>query len=419
MEVFRAVFGWIGSLQSFVLVPVSVLILSLLAGVKFGRAFKSAVLIGVGLIGLSATVNIFAGGVMPVTGQIIARWGGHLSVVDAGVFTLLRVVWGSAIAVFFIPVGVGVNLLLLALGLSKTLDVDILNYWVWGITAVAIYAITNSIPLALAGFAINEIIILKIADWTAPKIQEHYNLPGISIPHGNAALWPPLAAPLGWLLERIPGLRSINLSPDSIQKRFGTYGEPVILGLFLGLLFGLLGRLPVKDILATGVTVAAVLVLFPKMVSVLMEGLLPISEAVRERLATRFKREINIGLDAAVLVGYPEVLATGMVLIPIILGLALILPGNKVLPVADLAIAAPFLVSMCMPFLKRGNILFGIIAGALIFTVSLYVAGDLAPVFTAAGQATGLGAEGLWTSVGAGSNWITWVLVKLVHLIGY
>ncbi|MCK4255861.1 hypothetical protein KAX35_03150, partial [candidate division WOR-3 bacterium] len=78
----------------------------------------------------------------------------------------------------------------------------------------------------------------------------------------------------------------------------------------------------------------------------------------------------------------------------------------------------PFLVSMCMPFLKKGNIFYGIIAGIVIFTISLYVAGDLAPQFTKAGQMMGVDLGGTWTSVGAGSNWITWFIVKIVQLLG-
>lgn len=418
MSLISAIFGWIGKLDSFVLVPLAIFIISIIARTRLSKALKSSVLVGIGLIGLQAMVDIFANGVMPATQSIIHNWGGTLSVVDAGVFTLLTVVWGSAIAAFFIPVGLGVNILMLITNTTKTLDVDILNYWVWGISGVAVYAMTESIPLGLVAFAINEIIILKIADWTAPKIQEHFELPGISIPHGNAALWPPVGIVVGKILNYIPGINKADVNPETIKDKLGIYGEPVILGLIIGVIFGLLGKLPVKSILSTAVSIAAVLVLFPKMLSVLMEGLTPISESIREWMSSRFNKEVHIGLDAAVLVGFPSVLATGILLIPIILGLALILPGNTVLPVADLAIAAPYLVSMCMPFLKKGNILYGVIAGIVIFTISLYVAGDLAPQFTKAGQMVGAGPEGLWTSVGAGSNWITWIIVKAVKLLG-
>jgi len=417
MSIFLDFFGWIGKLPSFVMVPLAIFVLALIVRVKISTALKSAVLIGIGLIGLSAIVDVFGNGVMPATQSLIKNWGGTLSVTDAGVFTLLNVVWGSAIAVFFIPVGLGVNILMLITKATKTLDVDILNYWVWGISGVVVYAMTKNILLALLAFAINEIIIIKIADWTAPKIQKYFKLPGISIPHGNAALWPGVGIVVTAILDHIPGVNKIKLDPETIKRKFGIYGEPLGLGLIVGTILALLGKLPLKGILVTAVSVSAVMVLFPKMIAVLMEGLIPIAESVRDWMQSRFKRDVYIGLDAAVLIGSPSVLATGIILIPIVLGLALILPGNKVVPVADLAMATPFLVSMCMPQ-KKGNIFYGVIAGIVIFTIALYVAGDLAPQFTKAGLMMGVDLGGTWTSVGAGSNWITWFIVKIVQLLG-
>jgi len=226
-------------------------------------------------------------------------------------------------------------------------------------------------------------------------------MPGVSIPHGNAALWPPIGIAVNWVLERIPGLNKLEADPDTIQKRFGVIGEPVTIGTVLGFLLGLLGRQSIADSLALAVTVAAVMLLFPRMVGVLMEGLVPISEAIRDFMRTRFRRDVYIGLDAAVLIGFPECIATGLLLVPIVVLLAFILPGNRVLPLADLAIATPFLISMCMPLLKRGNVVRGLIAGAVIFTIGLYISGDLAPIFTAA------------------SHWIAWIFAKILTLFGY
>ena len=55
--------------------------------------------------------------------------------------------------------------------------------------------------------------------------------------------------------------------------------------------------------------VAAVLLLIPRMISLLMEGLMVISEATQEFLKKRFPgKEIYIGLDAAVATGHPFVI---------------------------------------------------------------------------------------------------------------
>ncbi len=54
------------------------------------------------------------------------------------------------------------------------------------------------------------------------------------------------------------------------------------------------------DIINLGMSMAAVMVLMPRMVKILMEGLMPVSESARTWLNKRFgEREIYIGLDAA------------------------------------------------------------------------------------------------------------------------
>ncbi len=411
----------ITALPSAVLVPLAILIIALIAGMKLSKAFRSAILIGAGFVGFSAMFTVFASNIGPAVAAFIQGIGVQLDIQDMGVFSLLSATWGSPIAVWFIPVGLGVNLLMLLFKLTKTLDADILNYWTWGITAVAIYALTGNVVLALIGFIINEIIILLIADWTAPKIAEHFEMDGISIPHGNAALWPPLGIAVNWVIEKIPGLRDLEADPDTIAEKFGIFGQPVMLGTVLGALIGIIGGQPWTTVLNLAVTLAAVMLIYPRMLHLMMEGLGPISEHLRNFMKEKFNRDVYIGVDAAVLIGQPDVLAVGMILIPIVLGLSLILPGNRVLPLADLAIGTPFLISMCMPFLKKGNFVRGLIVGAVIFAAALYISGDLAPLYTKAGAAIGLGVEEgvVWTSMAAGSNWITWVLVKLFGLFGY
>jgi PTS system galactitol-specific IIC component len=410
----------ITALPAGVMIALAILIISLIAGMNFGKSFRASITIGAGLIGLYAMVGVFGSNIGPAIGAFVQRTGIKLDIADLGVFTLLSATWGSPIAIWFIPVGLAVNIILLALRLTRTLDADILNYWTWGITAIVVYVLTQSVLLALIGFALNEILILLIADWTAPKIQEHYNVEGVSIPHGNAGLWPPVGIAVNWLIERIPGLRNLEANPETLAKRFGVIGEPVTIGVVLGALIGILGGLPWDGVLTLAVVLAAVMLVFPRMINILMEGLRPISEHLREFMKSHFNRDVNIGLDAAILIGYPEVLAVGIVLVPIVLGLALILPGNHVLPLADLAIATPFLVTMVMPFC-RGNVVRGIIAGTIIFIIALYTAGDLAPVYTAAGAAIKLNvpAGTTWTSIGAGSNWFAWIIYKILQLLGY
>ena len=66
---------------------------------------------------------------------------------------------------------------------------------------------------------------------------------------------------------------------------------------------------------------------------------MPISEAAKKFTQEKFKgRKFLIGLDAAVVVGNPDVITTSLIVIPLTILMAAVLPGNRVLPFADLAV---------------------------------------------------------------------------------
>jgi len=169
-----------------------------------------------------------------------------------------------------------------------------------------------------------------------------------------------------------------------------------VMGLVIGVILGLIayfGELggdfigTLAKILVLGVQLAAVMVLLPRMVRILMEGLIPISEAAREFMSKRTgSREVYIGLDSAVLIGHPSAISTGLILVPIAILLSIILPGNRMLLFADLAVL-PFLCSQIAPMTK-GNIVRMVTIGTFLLIIGFYVANALAPVITSvAGEA--------------------------------
>src|SRR5699024_504580 len=89
---------------------------------------------------------------------------------------------------------------------------------------------------------------------------------------------------------------------------------------------------------------------------------------------------IYIGLDAAVALGHPAVISTALILVPITVVLAIILPGNALLPFGDLA-TIPFIVAFIVGA-ARGYIVHSVIVGTVMIAIYLYIATDVAPIFT-------------------------------------
>ena len=94
------------------------------------------------------------------------------------------------------------------------------------------------------------------------------------------------------------------------------------------------------------------MLLLPRMVALLMEGLIPISEAAEQFVRKRFPgRELYIGWTPLWPSGHPAAIAASLIMVPIVLAMAVIVPGNQVLPFGDLA-TIPFIVCMMVPIFR-------------------------------------------------------------------
>src|SRR5699024_7588984 len=128
-----------------------------------------------------------------------------------------------------------------------TVNIDIFNYWLFLLVGAVIFAATNNYWLSIVVTFILFGLSLIAADKTAPRMQEQYDLKGISFPHLTCLSWIPIGIVTNWIIERIPGLRDINLNPEKISEKYGILGEPITLGFILGAIIGLLAGFPVGE----------------------------------------------------------------------------------------------------------------------------------------------------------------------------
>jgi PTS system galactitol-specific IIC component len=369
--------------------PILITLFGVALGEKLPRAFRAGVTIGIGFIGIGLIVGLLFGQVGPAAEGLAHRFHVSLNIVDVGWPASAAIAFGAKVGAIIIPVCLLMNLALLGLGLTKTFDIDLWNYWHFAFIGGLVSGITHSYAKGIVTSCIAMMLTLALADWAAPRIQKHYDYPDISFPHGTSAPYALLAFPLNWVFDRIPGFNKLKADPDSIQKRFGVFGESTILGLVIGLILGIAGfglsdfRADSIKILGLGINLAAVMLLLPRMVAILMEGLVPISEAARNFVQKRFPgKKYYIGLDSAVVIGQPAVIATSLILVPVALltAIALAPAGNKVLPLVDLA-TIPFIVALMVPIFG-GNIIRAVVGGALAIGGGLFIATTIAPTMT-------------------------------------
>lgn len=417
----------IDTLGATVLLPIVIFIIAVVLGAKVGRAFRAAVTIGVAFIGINLVLGLMLGSIGDVAQAIVTNTGIKRDIVDVGWPSAAAIAFGSSVGLWIIPIGIAVNIVLLLTRLTRTLNVDVWNFWHFAFIGSLATAATDSLAYGLVIGALVAALALLFADWSARAVQQFYGIPGVSVPHLASAQILPIAIVLNWVMDRIPGINRIEISTETIERRFGVFGEPVVLGLIIGLVLGLIAYYNAGDfgtvlakVLGTGMTLAAVMLLLPRMVKILMEGLLPVSDAAQEFVRKRTgDRELLVGLDSAILIGHPAAIASSLILVPIAIILSIILPGNRVILFADLAVI-PFIVAMTAPLLK-GNVFRMVVVGTITLAVGFYVANALAPLFTSAAVASGFqlpeNAVEI-TSVVDGFLWIPYVVIEAIQWLG-
>jgi PTS system galactitol-specific IIC component len=380
------VLNYIVDLGASVMLPIIIFVLALVLGTKPAQAFRSALIIGIGFIGVNLVIGLLAESLGPAAQDMVKNLGFSLSVIDVGWPATAAIAFGSKVGALAIPIGLAVNIVLLVLGLTKTLNIDLWNMWHIAFTGALVSIITGSYWMGIYTAIIHMIVILVLADVSAKYVESYYGFPNVSFPHGTSVAYTIFAWPLNKLYDSIPGLRSWKADPEAISKRLGIFGESTVMGLILGILIGLLAGWDLQQVLQLGVKAAAVMLLLPRMVSILMEGLAPVSEAAGDFVRKRFPgREINIGMDSALVVGHPAAISASLIMVPIVIVLAMIVPGNKVLPFGDLA-TIPFIVCMMVPIF-RGNVVRTVISATIALAFGLLIATHVAPIMTDAARA--------------------------------
>lgn len=386
------VFGYIIGLGAAVMMPIIFTVLGLCIGIKLGKALKSGLLVGVGFVGLSVVTALLTDSLGEPLKKVTEIYGLSLGIFDMGWPAAASVAYNTSVGAFIIPVCLLVNVIMLLTRTTKTVNIDLWNYWHFAFIGAVVYFASGHIGWGFFAAIVCYIITLVMADLTSKQFQRYYDkMEGISIPQPFCQGFVPFAVVINKGLDTIPGFDKLNIDAEGMKKKFGIMGEPLFLGVIVGCGIGILSCENWKQvidkipfILGLGIKMGAVMELIPRITSLFIEGLRPISDATREMIARKFKNsaELNIGMSPALVIGHPTTLVVSLFLIPTILFLSVVLPENQFLPLASLA-GMFYLFPVVLPITK-GNVLKTFIIGLVALIVGLYFVTDLAPYFTQA-----------------------------------
>ena len=369
------------------MMPIIFTVIGLCIGMKFGQALKSGLYVGVGFVGLGVVTALLTTNFNDPLKAICDLYHLQLNVFDMGWPAAASVAYNTAVGALIIPICLGINVLMLLTKTTSTLNIDLWNYWHFAfIGAVAYFVMGESLAWGYFAAIVCYIITLVLADITAPKFQKYYDLDGISIPQPFCQSFMPFAVVINKLLDKIPGFSRLDVDAEGLKRKFGVFGEPLLLGVIVGILIGVAAHFDVKMVLTLGVTMGAVMELIPRITKLFIDGLKPISVKAQEMVDKHLHgRKVHIGMSPALVIGHPTTLVVSILLIPTVLIISVILPGNQFLPLASLA-GMFYLFPIVLPYTK-GNVVKTFIIGLVALIFGLYFVTDMAPDFTLAANA--------------------------------
>ncbi len=426
------VFSYIIGMGAAVMMPIIFTLLGVCIRIKFSKALKSGLLVGVGFVGLSVVTSLLTSTLGPALSKVVEIYDLQLKVFDMGWPAAASVAYNTSVGAFIIPVCLGVNILMLMTKTTRTVNIDLWNYWHFAFIGAIVYFASGNIWWGFFAAIICYILTLILADYTADRFQGFYEkMEGISIPQPFCQGFVPFAEIINKGLDKIPGMNKLEIDSEGMKKKFGLLGEPLFLGVIVGIIIGALSCESWKEvaekvpyILGLGIKMGAVMELIPRITSLFIEGLKPISDATRDLINRKFKgaKGLNIGMSPALVIGHPATLVVSLLLIPVTILLAVILPGNEFLPLASLA-GMFYVFPLILPITK-GNVVKTFIIGLILMAIGLYFVTDLAPFFTQAAQDVFAKTQDTAVAIPAGfdggsldfaSSPLTWVIFHLTH----
>lgn len=430
MQVLQSIVQWVLNLGANVFVPLVMFIIGMIAGLKFKKSFVAALTLGVAFSGMTLVVNYMTSVITPAAKAMSKAIHVSLTATDLGWTGVAAVTWTSKVAFLFFPLLLVINFIMLALNWTKTLNVDMWNVWNKIFTYVLVYYMSGSMLFGFLVAALQIVFELKAGDMWQKTIKDLTGIPGVTVPH-FITLFAVLLNPLNKVLDFIPFFNK-PFDAEHMQKKLGMWGRNDVMGFIIGILLGFAGGYGLSKSLTLGVEAACAMALFPMISKLFMEALNPIASAMGDFMKRHFKdREVFIGVDWPILAGRSELWVTMIILVPVELLFAVILPKNNVLPFAGI-INLSFANAALL--LTGANLMRMLALGIITTPIFLYGGTYFAPMITKLAKTTHAvkvpaGSQISWSTFEGpdfrfifgnafSGKWWAWVLV-VIWILGF
>ena len=176
MSVLINAFQWFIGLGSNVFLPIIIFILGIIFGLKPGKALMSGITVGIGSIGLGLVLNLLSGSLGSAIQEMGKNYGSALNILDIGVGVGGPLAFSTSLGLMMIPISLMVNILFVFLGLTRTLNVDIWNFWFPIFMVMITQSITGNFVFGIVGGTIAVMIQWLLSDINQKKTSEFLDI---------------------------------------------------------------------------------------------------------------------------------------------------------------------------------------------------------------------------------------------------
>lgn len=396
IDIANAIFQPLINLGAAPLMTIVLTIIALFFKVKPTRALEGGLKLGIALTGIGAIIGILTTAFSGAMADFVERTGLSLNITDVGWAPLATITWGSPYTLYFLLIIVIVNVVMLILNKTNTLDVDIFD--IWHLSIVGLFAIYFGANLFFATVLVIFIDILKIinSDLMKPTFNDLLNAPEsnpMTTTHMNYMM-NPIIMVFDKLFDKLfPWLDKYDFDAAKLNSKIGFWGSKFAIGIYLGVFVGLLAGQSPTEIFSLAFTAATCLELFSLIGAWFIAAVEPLSQGITDFASAKLKgRTLNVGLDWPFLAGRAEIWAAANVLAPIMLFEAMVLPGNKLLPLGGIIAMG---VTPALLVVTRGKLIRMIIIGSLELPLFLWSGTLIAPFVTETAKKVGAFPAGL------------------------
>ncbi len=414
----------ISNVEPYVLFPIIIMIISIVIGMRFYKALKASVCIGVGLIGFSMLFSFFMEFTSPMVETLADIAGKEAVIIDVGWPVLASVIWSSKISYLILPIMLITNIFLLNIGKTNTVNIDIWNYWHMALVGVLVEHMSGQIGITVFSMLIICIINLKLSDWSAWMISHYYKLPGVSTSNMNSLVFIPYAVLGNWLLERLPGIKDIGTQKEPQAKKFVTaLKEPYVVTFLVGGVMSALAGYSVFETMEFAFKLTAVFMILPQIASFIEKGFTILSEGLNDFVKKRSKsgRKIIVGVSHMTLMGDSTLIIVSVIMMPIILWISFAFKAIPYFPLADLTNIIGIIVFVVAA--TNGNIFRSVLLSIPVLVISMKLSALMAPYYTEIAKETGYFqgemADLYITSSMNGGNPVSLAIVGMVRTQNY